>query len=94
MKYKLKSYNFWIGVISAIILLLQTLGAQLDMQYIDKVVNSFLGILAVVGILDKPVNAIEGENLPEGNINVSENLQDSKDTLEENNQEKNMQDKE
>lgn len=54
MKNKLKSYSFWIAIASSVMIFLQTLGTQIDIPHMDSVINAFLGIFVVLGIIDKP----------------------------------------
>ena len=56
MKEKLKSYNFWLSVISAILVALSTINGELNIPYIDKVLTAVLGVFAVSGIVSKPNN--------------------------------------
>ncbi|MGN0771840.1 MAG: hypothetical protein ACI4MI_04575 [Christensenellales bacterium] len=54
MKEKLKSYNFWLSVISAILVALSAINGELNIPYIDKVLTAVLGVFAVSGIVSKP----------------------------------------
>ncbi|MGN0797500.1 MAG: hypothetical protein ACI4M5_04760 [Christensenellales bacterium] len=54
MKEKLKSYNFWLSVISAILVALSSINGELNIPYIDKVMTAVLGVFAVSGIVSKP----------------------------------------
>lgn len=54
MKEKLRSYNFWLSVISAILVALSTINGELNIPYIDKVLTAVLGVFAVSGIVSKP----------------------------------------
>ena len=54
MKEKLRSYNFWLSVISAILVALSTINGELNIPYIDKVMTAVLGVFAVSGIVSKP----------------------------------------
>ncbi|MDE7192245.1 MAG: hypothetical protein K2O35_07245 [Clostridia bacterium] len=53
MKAKLKSYEFWVSVISAVMVVLQSISLKFDVPYIQEVVMGFLGVLAVAGIVKK-----------------------------------------
>ena len=53
MKEKLKSYEFWVSVISAVLVVLQTMSLKIDIPHITEVMTAFLGALCVVGILKK-----------------------------------------
>lgn len=54
MKEKLRSYNFWLSVISAVLVALSTINGELNIPYIDKVLTAVLGVFAVSGIVSKP----------------------------------------
>ncbi|MDE6473548.1 MAG: hypothetical protein K2L70_00405 [Clostridia bacterium] len=53
MKEKLKSYEFWVSVVSAVMVVLQSISLKFDLPYIQEVVMGFLGVLAVAGIVKK-----------------------------------------
>jgi uncharacterized membrane protein len=53
MKDKLKSYEFWVSVVSAVLVVLQTLSMKLDIPRITEFTTAFLGALSVAGILKK-----------------------------------------
>ncbi|MDE5655124.1 MAG: hypothetical protein K2I46_05895 [Clostridia bacterium] len=53
MKEKLKSYEFWVSIVSAVMVVLQSLSLKFDLPYIQETVMGFLGILAVAGIVKK-----------------------------------------
>ena len=53
MKEKLKSYEFWVSIVSAVMVVLQSLSLKFQLPYIQEVVMGFLGILAVAGIVKK-----------------------------------------
>ena len=65
MKEKLKSYNFWLSVISAILVALSSINGELNIPYIDKVLTAVLGVFAVSGIVSKPKNQETIENQPQ-----------------------------
>ena len=51
MKEKLKSYDFWVSVLSAVMVVLQSLSIKFNWPYVQETVMGFLGILAVAGIV-------------------------------------------
>ena len=53
MSAKLKSYEFWISIVSAVMVVLQSISLKFDVPYIQEVVMGFLGVLAVAGIVKK-----------------------------------------
>ena len=50
MKEKLKSYEFWVSIVSAVMVVLQSISLKFDFQ---EIVMGFLGVLAVAGIVKK-----------------------------------------
>ena len=58
IKDKLKSYNFWITLVSAIILLLQVFGEKfnfkIDSNFIIDVTTGLCSIFVVLGIISVP----------------------------------------
>ena len=65
MKEKLKSYKFWISLFGAVVVLLRALGKAFEFELNEGVINdlmmSFLGVLVVLGIVEKPKN-IDNQN--------------------------------
>ncbi|MDE6210385.1 MAG: hypothetical protein K2O31_02970 [Clostridia bacterium] len=53
MKEKLKSYEFWVSIVSAVMVVLQSISLKFDLPYIQEIVMGFLGVLAVAGIVKK-----------------------------------------
>lgn len=53
MKEKIKSYEFWVSVASAIMVLLQTISININIPYINEITMAFLSLLTVAGILKK-----------------------------------------
>lgn len=54
MKEKFKNYGLWISLISAVLMILQSLGLKFDMPYINEVITSILGVLVALGIISNP----------------------------------------
>ncbi len=72
-----KSYNFWLSVISAVMVLLAALSDKINLPYIDGVLKALLGVMAVSGIVSKPVE--KSEDMTEN----KENSEDDKPVDEE-----------
>lgn len=72
IKEKLKSYEFWVSVASAVMVLLQTISIRVDIPYINEVTMAFLSLLTVAGILKK--------NPSKQNVEVSTESGDISDT--------------
>ena len=79
MKEKLKSYEFWVSVASAVMVILQSLSLKFNLPYVQEAVMGFLGILAVAGIVKKsnPPTADDSATVEEENATTQ-------DTQEEN----------
>ena len=88
MKERLKSYSFWMAILSAILIFVQTLGAKIDMQVSENIINAFLGIFVVLGVIDKPKSSVKNitnnerietkDNIKCDNFDAKENLTDAK----------------
>ncbi len=52
MKQKLRSYEFWMSLASAVALVASLLGA--DVPYVREVCSAVIGLLVVIGIVKKP----------------------------------------
>ena len=57
-KNRLKNYNFWISLFSAILLILQALKIEFDVAYINEIFTAVLGLLVVVGIISDPTRTL------------------------------------
>lgn len=63
MKFKkqLKSYSFWLGIISAILLVIKSIfKIDLDMEYANETLTAILGALVVAGIINYPTDDADG----------------------------------
>jgi uncharacterized membrane protein len=56
MKERLKNYALWLAVAGFVGLILQLCGVNVAPAQYDLVVNSFLGILVLAGILNNPTH--------------------------------------
>lgn len=55
---RFKNYNFWISMVSAVLLVLQNLfDIKLDIAFVNEAVSSVLGILVVIGIINDPTKS-------------------------------------
>lgn len=50
MKEKFRNYGLWISLISAVLMILQSMGLKFDLPYINEVITSILGVLVALGI--------------------------------------------
>ena len=53
-KNRLKNYNFWISIFSAMLLILQALKIKFDVAYVNEIFTAVLGLLVVIGIISDP----------------------------------------
>jgi uncharacterized membrane protein len=51
---RFKNYGLWLSIGSFSILLLQTLGIDLDLGKYEQLYNAFLSILVMAGIINNP----------------------------------------
>ena len=74
-KNRLTNYNFWISIISAVLLILQAFKINFDIAYINEIATAVLGLLVVIGIISDPTrtvsNAVEATK-PTLDKNVAE----------------------
>lgn len=55
---RFKNYNFWISMVSAILLVLQNLfDMKVDVAFVNEAMSSVLGILVVIGIINDPTKS-------------------------------------
>lgn len=54
MKEKFRNYGLWISLISAVLMILQSIGLKFDLPYINEVITSILGVLVALGIISNP----------------------------------------
>ena len=60
MKQKIKSYEFWMSIVSLVALIAGTLGA--DVPHLTEICTAIVGVLVAIGIVKKPPNASETQN--------------------------------
>lgn len=53
-KNRLTNYNFWISLISAILLILQAFNFEFNIAYVSEIATAVLGLLVVIGIISDP----------------------------------------
>lgn len=69
---KLKSYGFWMSLVSAVFVFLNTLGMKMDIPYLTQITTAFLGILAVAGIISRPSGGDGGDDSDTGAISSAQ----------------------
>ena len=71
MKQKLKNYSFWVGLSASIMLVVkfiaENFGFKIDENLINNIVNSILGVLTILGVINSPTkqNLISETSLSE-----------------------------
>ena len=71
-KNRLTNYNFWISIVSAVLLILQAFNFEFDIAYINEIATAVLGLLVVIGIICDPTKTYTPS---EGNTkNTEENI--------------------
>ena len=62
-KNRLTNYNFWISIVSAVLLILQAFEFHFDIMYINEIATAVLGLLVVIGIINDPTKtSVKKEN--------------------------------
>ena len=91
LKTKLKSYNFWVSLGSAVFLLLSLIGKQIgftinENAYYD-IFTSICGILVILGIITLPAGSgkieSEADKLSQLNTDLKNNIESQKSNIQE-----------
>lgn len=79
---RLTNYNFWISIVSAVLLILQAFEFQFDIAYINEIATAVLGLLVVIGIISDPTKAYsKEETLKAQNIETPAVKEEEKETI-------------
>jgi len=70
-KNRLKNYNFWISLFSAVLLILQAFNIKLDIAYVSEIGTAVLGLLVVIGIISDPTKTSVKQESPKTENNQS-----------------------
>ena len=66
---RLKNYNFWISIFSAVLLILQALKIKFDVAYVNEIFTAVLGLLVVIGIISDPTKtAVKAQEATENKV--------------------------
>ena len=76
-KNRLTNYNFWISIVSAVLLILQAFNFEFDIAYINEIATAVLGLLVVIGIISDPTKTYTPY---ETNQNASEETSNADET--------------
>lgn len=60
MKQKIKSYEFWMSLVSLVALIAGSLGA--DVPHLTEICTAIVGVLVAIGIVKKPPTANTEQN--------------------------------
>lgn len=71
-KNKLTNYNFWISIVSAVLLILQAFDINFDIAYINEIVTAVLGLLVVIGIISNPNKTNSTDNSANSTVQETE----------------------
>ena len=81
MKNRLTNYNFWISIVSAVLLILQAFDIQFDIAYINEIVTAVLGLLVVIGIISDPTKSSTKTNSSASSVDDTTSSNSPADTL-------------
>ncbi|WP_044640957.1 phage holin [Risungbinella massiliensis] len=60
IKQRLRNYGLWIAVASLVLMVLRAFGIDLVEEQYDSIVDSILGILVLLGIINNPTSNNQG----------------------------------
>ncbi len=78
-KNRLKNYNFWISLFSAVLLILQAFNIKLDIAYVSEIGTAVLGLLVVIGIISDPTKTSVKQESPKTENNQSTSINKTTD---------------
>lgn len=81
MKEKFKSYSFWVGLVTCIMLVIkfiaENFGFKIDEDAINNIINGVLGLLVILGVVNKPNNKSDLLSSSEENESIDDNVKSS-----------------
>ena len=60
MKQKIKSYEFWMSIVSLVALIAGSIGE--NVPHLTEICTAIVGVLVAIGLVKKPPNASETQN--------------------------------
>lgn len=84
-KKRLTNYNFWISIVSAVLLILQAFDISFDIAYINEIVTAVLGLLVVIGIINDPTKTGKDTNSNNQTSDNNINTKNDNEDIESNN---------
>ncbi len=67
-KNRLTNYNFWVSIVSAVLLILQSFDVQFDISNFNEITTAVLGLLVVIGIINDPTKSSTNTAKSEENV--------------------------
>ena len=84
-KNRLTNYNFWISIVSAVLLILQAFEFHFDIMYINEIATAVLGLLVVIGIINDPTKtSTKKENKKEvSSLSPTQNVEEKETEIKQ-----------
>lgn len=76
-KNRLTNYNFWISLVSAVLLIFQAFDLKFDIANFNEIVTAVLGLLVVIGIISDPTKT--AEKTEEASSKIEEKIEENKE---------------
>ncbi|MBR1987949.1 MAG: hypothetical protein IKA36_02800, partial [Clostridia bacterium] len=75
-KNRLTNYNFWISLVSAVLLIFQAFNFEFDIANLSEIVTALLGLLVVVGIISNPTKTSQEKKQNDSKTKKEEEKED------------------
>lgn len=82
-KNRLTNYNFWISLVSAVLLIMQAFNFEFDIANLSEIATALLGLLVVIGIISNPTKS-NSQSKAEDTKQTNSNSNDQKQSAESN----------
>ena len=81
MKERIKSYSFWVGLTGAVVAVVQAIGKAVGFipneEIISNIILGIAGVLVALGIVSKPKNINDQNNLQEKEETMKEKIEEN-----------------
>ena len=81
MKERIKSYSFWVGLAGAVVAVVQAIGKAVGFipneEIISNIILGIAGVLVALGIVSKPKNINDQNNLQEKEETMKEKIEEN-----------------
>ena len=81
MKERIKSYSFWVGLAGAVVAVVQAIGKAVGFipneEIISNIILGIAGVLVALGIVSKPKNTTNQNNLQEKEESMEEKIEEN-----------------